>query len=170
MSMSDCDWVSSVAAVGTAIAAIVAAVGVLFAYWQLCTSKKIAQAQFEDGLAKEYRELTSGIPTKALLGEDLSESEYQDSFDELFRYVDLTNEQVSLRERGRISKKVWLYWLSGIQSNLRLPAFHRAWTEIKGKSKSFAELRRLENQGFKTDPRKWKTHLEEEKMKFIKGG
>lgn len=47
MSMSD--WVSSVAAVGTAIAAIVAAVGVLFAYWQLCTSKKIAQDQFEDG-------------------------------------------------------------------------------------------------------------------------
>ncbi len=166
MSMSD--WVSSVAEVGTAIAAMVAAVGVLFAYRQLCTSKKIAQAQFEDGLAKEYRELTSGIPTKALLGEDLSESEYQDSFDELFRYVDLTNEQVSLRQRGRISEEVWWYWLSGIQSNLRLPAFHRAWTEIKVKSKSFEELRRLENEGFKTDPINWETHVAEEKMKFIK--
>lgn len=150
------DWISSVAAVGSAIGAIVTAVGVLFAYRQLCISKKIAQAQFEDGLAKEYRELTSDIPTKALLGEDLSESEYQDSFDELFRYVDLTNEQVSLRQRGRISEEVWWYWLSGIQSNLRLPAFHRAWTEIKSKSKSFEELRRLENQRFETDPRKWK--------------
>ena len=150
------DRVSSVTEVGTAIAAIVAAIGVLFAYRQLCISKKIAQAQFEDGLAKEYRELTSGIPTKALLGEDLSESEYQDSFDELFRYVDLTNEQVSLRQRGRISEEVWWFWLSGIQSNLRLPAFHRAWTDIKGRCKSFEELRRLENQRFKTDPRKWK--------------
>lgn len=62
-------------------------------------------------MAKEYRELTSGILTKALLGEDLSESEYQQSFDELFRYVDLTNEQVSLRERRRIGEEVWLYWL-----------------------------------------------------------
>lgn len=166
--MSMFDWVSSVAAVVTAIAAMVAAVGVLFAYRQLCTSKKIAQAQFEDGLAKEYRELTSHIPTKALLGEDLSESEYQNSFDELFRYVDLTNEQVSLRQRGRISEDVWWFWLSGIQSNLRLPAFHRAWTEIKGTSKSFEELRRLENQDFKTDPRKWNPPVEEEKMKFIK--
>lgn len=166
--MSMCDWVSSVSAAGTAIAAIVAAIGVLLAYRQLCTSKKIAQDQFEDGLAKEYRELTSGIPTKALLGEDLSESEYQDSFDELFRYIDLTNGQVSLRQRGRISEDVWWYWLSGIQSNLRLSAFNRAWTEIKAKSKSFEELRRLENQGFKTDPITWKTELEEEKRKFIK--
>lgn len=156
MSMSD--WVSSVAEVVTAIATIVASVGVLFAYRQLCISKKIAQAQFEDGLAKEYRDLTSGIPTKALLGEDLSELEYQDSFDELFRYVDLTNEQVSLRERGRISKAVWWYWLPGIQSNLRLPAFHRAWTDIKGRCKSFEELRRLENEDFKTDPINWETH------------
>jgi hypothetical protein len=166
--MSMFDWVSSVAAIGTAIGAIVAAVGVLFAYRQLCTSKKIAQAQFEDGLAKEYRELTSGIPTKALLGENLSESEYQDSFDELFRYVDLTNEQVSLRQLGRISEEVWWYWLSGIQSNLRLPAFSCAWTDIKGRCMSFEELRRLENEGFKTDPRKWKTLVEEDKMKFIK--
>ena len=142
------EWVS-------AVAAVVTAVGVLFAFKQLRLSKNIAQLQFEDGLAKEYRDLISGIPTKALLGEDLSEEKYQESFDELFRYIDLTNEEVSLRQRKRISKEVWQYWLSGIQANLLLPAFHRAWTEIKGQSESFQELRRLENEDFKIDTAKW---------------
>jgi len=150
------EWVSAVA---TAITAI----GVVFAFQQLRVSKKIAQAQFEDGLAKEYRDLASSIPTKALLGEILSETEYADSFDEMYRYVDLTNEQVSLRQRGRITKNVWWFWLSGIKSNLRLPAFYRAWTEIKSKTDSFAELRRLEGENFETDPYKWKPCIEEGK-------
>lgn len=142
------EWVS-------AFASTVAAVGVFFAFGQLRVSKDIAQLQFEDGLAKEYRELVSRIPTKALLGHDLSEKEYQDSFDEFFRYVDLSNEQVSLRQRGRISKTVWRYWSAGIQGNLSLPPFKRAWAEIQSQSTSFQELRRLEAEGFQHDPKDW---------------
>jgi hypothetical protein len=141
------EWVS-------AIAATVTAVGVLFAFQQFRLSKEIAQVQFEDGLAKEYRDIAGAILTKAMLGEDLSETEYQESFGKLFRYIDLTNEQVSLRQRGRISEEVWWYWLAGIKANLRLPAFRRAWTEIKVKSESFQELRRLEDEDFATDPEK----------------
>jgi hypothetical protein len=141
----------------TAIATTIVAFGVFFAFQQLCTSKKIAQAQFEDRLAKEYRDLASGIPVKAMLGENLSETEYQKSFDDLFRYIDLTNEQVSLRQRRRITKEVWQYWLDGIKANLRLPAFDRAWTDIKVKSNSFEELRRLEKEDFEIDPAKWES-------------
>ncbi len=142
------EWVS-------AVASTVAAVGVIFAFGQLRVSKNIAQLQFEDGLAKEYRELASQIPTKALLGSELSDEEYQASFDEFFRYVDLSNEQVSLRQRGRISNTVWQYWLAGIQANLGLPSFKSAWAEIQSKCNSFQELRRLEAEGFKFDPRSW---------------
>jgi hypothetical protein len=150
------DWISAIASGFSAIASIVAAIGVFFAYAQLRTSREIAQLQFEDGLAKEYRDLTAGIPTKALLGSELSEGEYQSAFDELFRYIDLSNEQVSLRQRERITQKVWEYWVSGIQANLALPAFKRAWSEIKCKSGSFQELRRLEREYFKNDPCSWK--------------
>ena len=142
------EWVSAVASTATAI-------GVIFAFGQLRVSKNIAQLQFEDGLAKEYRELASRIPTKALLGAELSEAEYQSSFDELFRYVDLTNEQVSLRQRGRISLVVWQYWSAGIQANLELSPFKRAWSEIQNKCSSFQELRRLQIEGFKRDPHTW---------------
>ncbi|WP_143599107.1 hypothetical protein [Variovorax boronicumulans] len=142
------EWVS-------AVASTVAAVGVIFAFSQLRVSKNIAQLQFEDGLAKEYRELASRIPTKALLGKPLSEDEYEKSFDEFYRYVDLSNEQVSLRKRGRIGEGVWQYWCLGIQANLALPSFKRAWSEIQGQCESFQELRRLEAEGFKHDPNRW---------------
>lgn len=94
------EWVS-------AVASTVTAVGVIFAFGQLHFSRNIAQLQFEDSLAKEYRELASRIPTKALLGAELTETEYASAFDAFFRYVDLSNEQVSLRQRGRISLIVW---------------------------------------------------------------
>lgn len=142
------EWIS-------ALASVVAAGGVFLAYGQLKISKNIAQLEFEDGLSKEYRELASNIPTKALLGIGLTEEEFQRSFDELYRYIDLTNEQVSLRQRNRVKKEAWLNWSSGIQSNLARPSFKRAWSEIKEKSNSFQELRRLESEDFKIDPKSW---------------
>ncbi len=142
------EWVS-------AMASVVAACGVFLAFWQLRMSKNIAQLEFEDSLAREYRELAANIPTKALLGVELSENEFQKSFDEFYRYIDLTNEQISLRQRGRIKIETWENWLSGIKSNLELAPFKRAWDEIKNSSKSFQELRRLEKENFDSDPMSW---------------
>jgi hypothetical protein len=143
------DWVSAVSTVATAC-------GVFFAYKQLRIAKEIAQLQFEDGLAREYRDLASKLPTQALLGGELLEPEYIKAFDELFHYIDLSNEQVSLRQRGRISAEVWTNWCLGIEANLALPAFNRAWLEIQAKCKSFPELRRLESEHFAVDPTSWK--------------
>jgi hypothetical protein len=163
------EWVS---AIGTGVSATfsIASVIAVFLVWQqlqqnqrqlelntaeLEQTKKIAQMQFEDGLVKEYRELANRIPTKALLGLGLAPAQYAASFDELFRYIDLCNDQISLRARERISAEVWNSWCDGIQTNLSLPVFSRAWSEIKSKTSSFAELRRLE-QDFTVDPVSWK--------------
>ena len=102
------DWI-------TAIASAVSALGVLFAVWQLQLTKQINQRNFEDGLAKEYRELAGRIPTRALLGSGLSPSEYQQTFDEIFRYIDLSNEQTLLRKNQRISDESWESWCAGIK-------------------------------------------------------
>lgn len=150
------DIVSATASSVSAIAAIVAAVGVWYARGQLKTSREIAQLQFEDALGKEYRELATRLKPKAMLGEELSEQEYQEAFDELFHYIDPSNEQVSLRQRRRISLEVWKSWRTGIGNNLALPAFARAWAEIKEKSSSFHELRRFESEGQKCDPADWR--------------
>ena len=94
------DIVSATAAVISALATCVAAAGVWYAHRQLYTSRQIAQLQFEDALAKEYRELANRLPTRVLLGDSLDVDEYPKAFDELFRYIDLSNEQVCLRQRG----------------------------------------------------------------------
>jgi hypothetical protein len=139
------NWIS-------AIANCVMAAGVLFVLYQIWLTKKLATTQFEDSMAKEYRELAAKIPTKAFLGEALTDEEHKETFDEFFHYIDLSNEEVFLWKRGRISDETWEYWLDGIKSNLSTPAFQKAWGEIKEKAKdSFQELRDLEQSGF-VDP------------------
>lgn len=141
------EWIS-------AIAAVVAMRAIWLIKAQLASTENIAQLQFEDSLAKEYRDLVSRIPTKALLGSGLSPVEYAAAFDELFRYIDLSNEQVGLRASDRIGAKVWKSWSDGIRDNLKLPAFEKAWLEIKSKSTSFQELRELEKD-FSRDSTTW---------------
>lgn len=139
----------------SAIANAITAVSVFLALWQLRVTKAIAQLQFEDSLAKEYRDLAGRIPTKAFYGAELSDLEQKQTRDEFFRYIDLSNEQVALRRRNRISKKVWNGWCAGIEYNFQLPAFRKAWGEVKDRTTSFQELRELEKKKFKSDPRYW---------------
>ena len=143
------EWIS-------AAASAISTVGVWFVWRQLSLSKRIAQLQFEDALEKEYRELIAGIPIKALLDSDLSEEEYRESFDEFFRYFDLSNKQAALRKEKRIGKITWDNWRSGIRFNRSLPAFNKSWSEVKSRTvdhagEFFSELRELEESGFSAD-------------------
>ena len=129
------DVLAAMASVATAIAVIVAA-------WQLMLSRQQAVTSFEDSLAKEYRDLAARIPVKALLGKPLSDEEFAKHFDTLYHYIDLCNEQAFLNQTGRISDSTWTFWRGGIASNLKRPAFERAWSEIAaGSNGDFSELR-----------------------------
>jgi hypothetical protein len=140
-----------------AIASVIAAIGVVALFWQVILSKQLALTTFEDDLAREYREITCRIPVEALLGEELEEKPYSEALAWFNQYVDLSNEQVFLRQKKRVSRDTWKDWCKGIESNLtRRPAFAKAWAEIKRRSPdSFEELRRLEKGGFKEDPCSW---------------
>lgn len=121
--------------IATAVAAVV---GV----WQLVLMQRQSVTNFEDSFAKEYRELVAKLPTKALLGEELSEDEYKEHFDELYHYFDLCNQQVFLHQSKRVSDKTWEFWKDGIASNLKRPAFERAWSEIAARANGdFTELK-----------------------------
>lgn len=144
--------ISTISSAVSAIAAVAAAGGVIYAHQQLRSSRDISQLQFEDTLAKEYRDIANRLPTNALLGDDLLGDEYLKAFDELFHYIDLSNEQVCLRQRNRISKVVWQSWCEGIKTNLSLSTFNRAWLDIQSRSTSFQELRRLVKEKYEIDP------------------
>lgn len=123
---------------------VATAMAVIFAALQIWLSKKQAMTTFEDSLAKEYRELAARLPTKALLGEPLTDVEHIDRFDEMYHYFDLCNQQTFLANNGRISKDIWKFWKDGITSNIRRPAFERAWSEIAARSNNdFTELRAI---------------------------
>ena len=78
----------------TTVASVATAFGVLFAWWQIRLAKQQAITQFEDGLAREYRNIAQKIPVKALLGDEIEEKAYEKALDDFYHYIDLTNEQV----------------------------------------------------------------------------
>lgn len=120
------------------------AIGVFIAGRQLFLSKRLAVTQFEDQFSTQYRELIRRVPVKALLGHRLSDDELREALPAFYHYFDLSNEQVFLREKGRIGDDTWEEWKVGIQQNLKRPAFLAAWSYIASQAPdSFDELRRI---------------------------
>lgn len=146
------DWIG----IATLCSSLATTVGVFFAWFQIKKTGDLHRTQFEDSLAKEYRDLIQKIPVKALLGRELTAKEYEEAKPFLFHYINLTNDQIFLRSKGRISLEVWNDWQRGIKYNLNdLPAFKKIWVEIKEDSESFRELRTLELKEYNTDPNNW---------------
>ena len=139
------------------IATVVSIGAVVYQLWQ---SRRHARTAFEDNLAREYRDIISKLPVAALLGEKLTPEQDTDSLPYFYRYIDLCNEQVFLRKKGRISRDTWSNWCSGIRGNLGRSAFTRAWRQIRKRSDrdddcsnvDFDELRWLESHEFRRDP------------------
>ena len=130
---------------------------VLLASWQLRLTKQQATTQFEDDLTRQYRDILRNIPIKALLGEKLDDKTYHETLDAFYRYIDLSNEQIFLRQNGRVSAATGKNWCDGIKSHLRRVTFSTAWQEIKASATdNFEELQRLEKSQFQDDPFDWK--------------
>jgi len=138
------------------LASAATALGVFAAVWQISESRKQAKTSFEDTLSSQYRDLIQKLPVEALLGEDLDEAYYREKLSEFYHYIDLTNEQIFLRQCDRISRQTWENWREGIKSVMSRPAFVRAWDEISRRAPdSFSELRRLVETDYAEDPRSW---------------
>ena len=143
------------ASVATALGVIATAIGIFYTRSWLKHTQLQGVTSFEDGLNREYRELTRAIHPNVLLDDanNLTEEQYIASFPALYHYLDLCNEQVFLRQQGRISDATWMSWRDGIQSNLHRQAFARAWADVQDRSTNFTELRWLEQTQFAHDPR-----------------
>jgi hypothetical protein len=138
---------------------LLTASGVFVAASALGLSVRQARTSFEDGLAREYRQIAQELPVGALLGEpgDPPGSEaFVETLDRFYRYVDLTNEQIFLRKRGRIRQSTWRDWAVGINGNLDRAQFKAAWAYIAERSPDdFDELREFRTTG-KDPARPWR--------------
>ena len=139
-----------------AAASVATAAGVFIAVWQIKIQLRQDATEFEDDLDQEVREIMLALPMPALFGEELSPEGAEQSLDQFYRYIDLCNQQIFLRQQGRISKDRWETWRDEMRLNLSKPAFKAAWEHIKRRAPGeFALLRRLESAAFNTDPDDW---------------
>lgn len=128
----------------------------MFAVLQYFKNGQQSVTQFEDDIEKEYRSIAKDIPIQTLLGESISEDDRLGFMNAFYNYIDFTNGQIQLCKNKRIRPKTWESWVEGIEENLKLPAFKAAWEEIKEKlPNSFNELKKLEQEKFKSNPAKW---------------
>jgi hypothetical protein len=140
----------------SAAASVATAAGVFVAVLQIRAEIRISTVEFEDELDREAREIALALPMEALFGEPLPPELAAKSLEQFHRYVDLCNQQVFLRNNGRISNARWETWCDEIKINLAKPAFAAAWDEIKRRAPAeFILLRRLESTNFDTDPKEW---------------
>jgi len=138
------------------ITSIATAIAVFIAAWQLWESRKLAESAFEDSFDEKYRQLAYSIPVDALLSKKVWVWKRNAAREGVYNYLDLSNEQVYLRMKKRVSYDRWIEWSKGIQQHLQRPFFQWVLQEVENDSfETFTYLERLISEEFKTDPAKW---------------
>lgn len=147
------DWMV-IGSVATAFASIATAVGVGFCGIQLRMSKKHNVSVFEDKLDEQYRTIAMALPVDILIGNPTTEDNRNEVRELIFNYLDLSNEEVYLRAKGRISDLTWHSWRLGIHAHMTKPAFIDVFEEVKSAS-GFSYLERIVEEDFRIDPKSW---------------
>ncbi len=147
------DW-NVISSIATTVAAIATAVGVGFAAWQIRLSKKQSQAEFEDGFDQQYRVLSMSLPVDVLIGKEISNSSVDEVRELIYNYLDLSNEQIYLRAKGRITRLTWMSWAAGIKQHMNRVGFKKIYNEVRSES-HFTYLDRVMDESFGTDPVDW---------------
>jgi hypothetical protein len=132
-------------------AGIATALGVLFGAGQLMLTRSTSRTSFEDNISRQYRELIKPQLSEALLGP--LKAEERGLVSRYYEYLDLCNEQVFLRMQGRVRRRTWAEWVSGIEGNLSRAPLSDAWTIARDQLPEFQEMRLLHET--RTDPRLW---------------
>ena len=106
--------------------ATVLAVG--FLYWEVRYLREDARTSFEDDLSREYRAIVALLPVEAFFidGPLPSEADMR----AFYCYFDLSNQQLFLGRKKRVSPATLEEWKDGIAGNMQLPAFAAAWEEL----------------------------------------
>ena len=116
------EWVRTIAAAFTPIAVFAAA-------WQVRFNHTQAKLSFEDDLNREYRNIAESLPLDTFhRNPDVSKALSSAEQKAMFRYFDLSNEQLRLAATsGRITGPTAAAWREGIRDNMSLRRFQEAW-------------------------------------------
>lgn len=128
----------------------------MVAIYQVWRNTEQSKTTFEDSISKEYRDISKSIPYNALLGKTLVGNEIEQTLNEIYNYMDFCNEQIFLRKSGRVRKDTWNNWQEGMRTNFSLPIFASTAKDVFEELPStFNELKKVMDQKYNTDPKKW---------------
>ena len=147
------DW-NAISSIATATGSVLTGFGVAFGAWQIRLAKKQSQAEFEDHLDQQYRKISMELPVDVLIGKEVRPEDCKRVRELIYNYFDLTNEQVYLRAKQRITRYTWKSWCSGMQAHLSRPAFKHVYDELISQT-DFTYFERLVESNFKSDPNTW---------------
>ncbi|HYK00156.1 MAG TPA: hypothetical protein VE974_00230 [Thermoanaerobaculia bacterium] len=146
----------------TAVGSTATAVALAFTAVQIALATRQERTQFEDSLVKEYRELLGSLPREALVQHPAADADecVATYLPQFYRYFDLCNEQVFLRQKGRIGDATWAEWRDGMLTNLQRPGYRAAWRKVQSSTSSFTDLRCLcANRELDPRSRRWGSAL-----------
>jgi hypothetical protein len=126
---------SIVTEVFTAVGSIATAAGVIAAFVQLRLNGKQARFTFEESLIARYHHIVAAMPVWAFFDTELTHEQKAEiaansTLSAFYRYLDLCNEQIYLRQQQWLDDATWREWRQGIVANLRRPAFRWAWEHL----------------------------------------
>ena len=129
----------------TCIAECITALAGIGILWTISIAREQLAQDFEERFNVEYREILEKIPMEAFIDDSLPKNYFEDrkNLKPFFLYFDLSNEEIYhfkipvkrtlLRKRAiKIRCETRDEWISGIKSNMKLPAFQKAWESLKG--------------------------------------
>jgi hypothetical protein len=136
---------SYIATIGTAIATLIIALGLIFSRKQLKLAEKQLKQSFEERFNAEYRSILKDLPYQAFMGTTFEIEKYEEYLPAFFRYFDLSNEECFLNNNKKIEPDTWAEWRSGIIWNFKFEAFRKAWDKFQddGENDLFKELKVL---------------------------
>jgi hypothetical protein len=137
------------------LAQVLTPLSVVIVAYQVWQRGKQFTTQFEDSLDEKYRNIIYDLPLESLLDASEPEDEYAGELKNYYRYIELSNHQIFLRRKGRITKSTWEDWSAGIDTNFSRSDFQNAWNDIKKETESFEELRKYLSSEHPNDPRYW---------------
>jgi hypothetical protein len=139
------DVITAIGALATAVAVVVGVIQLRVANSELTLSKEVNQAQFEDGLTREYRAVVQRLPVAAFFTGEMVDLDDPDTLRAFYAYFDLSNKQLWLVLNDRINEETATHWKGGIEANLELRSFAAAWAKISElvSEDSFGTLRKF---------------------------
>lgn len=115
--------------------------------WQSIITRKQMRLNFFADYTKRYQEIILNFPENINTSEfnfDLIKEDNKDLYTKTMRYMrtyfDLCSEEYFLNKDGKINKKVWAEWESGIKYTFSKKAFRDAWIIVNLDSKFYPDF------------------------------